>query len=451
MNDAYRTLLTYIANNDLNRARDVAKVILRGSKTAKDTEFCEKLLQKMGEQDEKGLEIPFNLKSIIQTSCTAYDFHPERYFLTEREKPVLEHIKCMHATGERLADRGIHYPNATLLYGESGTGKTTFAQYVANELGLPFLYISLTQVIDSLLGKTGQNMELVFRFISSVPCVAVIDEIDAIGTKRKEDGGVSGELKRVLISVMENLDRLPNSVVLIAATNRPDTLDDALMRRFRVKHEVTRLSKEEGSAMIAQYMREVGLDYTGDVNMFLATTVSVKQSGMPFEQTYTPAAIADALNEQIAAIFSASDEDYPIIALDATSPDTAEPEKKVEINPGNASGIPEKYRWHGNTRTRSPIEKLLSSIGLSEFSCPCCGKKALRLAKQEGSYGELEYWVSCDQCNWDCNLSVKYDCGEVVDQFRTWYAAWLMLDAPEDRLNQNLLTEFDDPEEKHYA
>ena len=296
MTETYKNLFRYIAGNDLKKTRAYAQVILKGSKSARDAAFCENILRKMEEQDQQGVEIPFNLKTIIRTSCSPFEFNSDRYFLTEREKTVIEHIRKMYSVSGRLSELGIRYTNAVLLHGVSGTGKTTFAQYVAKSLGLPFFYVSITQLIDCYLGKTGQNLESVFEFANSMPCVLVLDEIDQIGSRRLDDGGTSGEMKRVLITILQNLDRLPNDVILIAATNRPDVLDEALVRRFAVRHEVTRLSFAESVRFTTDYMSKTGLGWTGSVTTFLHQLggENAEPDGM------TPALITQRLNEKIA-------------------------------------------------------------------------------------------------------------------------------------------------------
>lgn len=457
MNDSIRTLLHYVIEGDVQKARAVAKLVLQSNKTQKDKAYCETLLKKMEAQEAQKAEIPYNLRGILQTSCTAYEFTTERYYISERERSCLEHIKSMYAAGGRLAERGIHYANAVLLHGHSGTGKTTFAQLVARELGLPFFYVSMTQLMNSYMGKTAQNMELVVNFISTLPCVCVLDEIDSIGTRRGDDTGVSGELKRVLLCVMQSLDRLPNTVILIAATNRPDAIDEALKRRFPLQHEVSPLSVEESKNLIKQYMLSVGLETVGSLDTFLSVDVSKRQSGLPFDNQYTAAAITDSLNERIAQAFNKNPKcDTPAVSLYAGAKPADAPRHPTPGIVENSSrsmqnlladtpiGIPEKYKAdaHG-FRNVSPIERQLRIYDIVDYECPCCGKKRLRIARYNGVQDDFpEYGITCDECDWSWPLPNMSDYGEVLCEFRTWYTAWIYLGKPKDRVNEDLTREF---------
>lgn len=162
-------------------------------------------------------------------------------------------------TNKKLKQLGIRYLNTTLLYGETGTGKTTFGKYVAYKLGLPFAYLNFSQCITSLLGGTSKNIDKVFEYVSKQKCVLMLDEIDAIGIKRgKED---LGEMSRVVISLMQSFDLLDNEIIVIGATNRKDMIDEALIRRFSIIHEVKTLNPEEVQILITNYLKDVNIEF----------------------------------------------------------------------------------------------------------------------------------------------------------------------------------------------
>lgn len=285
-----KALIQYVVKNDLKTARTYAKFILESNKTKADEVFCNHQLAILKEQETKGIEIPMNLQGILQTECSAYPFIKERYFLSNREREALEHIQRMNMVASRLEEEfKIHYCNSMLLCGQSGTGKTTFARYVASELQLPFFYLNMTQVMSSLLGKTGQNLDLVFHFVGSVPCVFVIDEIDVIGISRTNDNSrMDGEMNRVLVSIMQNLDMLPNKTIVIAASNRPEAIDKALNRRFTKRHDVQALSADEAQTFVQHYIQAIGLQYLIDNWVF------------ENNQNYTPAYLTTLIHERMA-------------------------------------------------------------------------------------------------------------------------------------------------------
>lgn len=204
------------------------------------------------------------------------------YCLRECDKKIYEEIRKMKLIAKELADRGIRYRNTTLLYGVSGTEKTEFAKYVAHRLRMPFFYISFASMIDSLMGNTAKNIHKVFEFCSSIPCVLMLDEVDCISMKRASGGskGVDGELERTTIAIMQCLDRLPNGVTLIAATNRIDIVDDALLRRFSLRHEMFPMSEQELAETASRFLSSTG---TAALVSDESVAALVKKCGTPGE------------------------------------------------------------------------------------------------------------------------------------------------------------------------
>ena len=124
--------------------------------------------------------------------------------------------------------------NKVLLYGSSGCGKTTTAKAIANSLGKPLNILSLSNVVQSRIGETSQNLKKVFDKVARENSVLFLDEFDQIGKMRSIDDRDVGEIRRLVNTLIQLIDYLPEKALLISATNHLEILDKALVRRFQV-------------------------------------------------------------------------------------------------------------------------------------------------------------------------------------------------------------------------
>ena len=124
-----------------------------------------------------------------------------------------------------------------LLAGPPGNGKTTLAEAIADSLSVPFIVVRYESVIGSYLGETAQRIGEVFEYARSRHCVLFFDEFDSVG-KERGDRHETGEIKRVVSSLLLQVDALPSYVVIVTASNHPELLDRAVWRRFQVRLEL---------------------------------------------------------------------------------------------------------------------------------------------------------------------------------------------------------------------
>jgi SpoVK/Ycf46/Vps4 family AAA+-type ATPase len=157
--------------------------------------------------------------------------------LPEAVKPLVRSLLDEQARANELRASGLEPRNRLLLVGPPGNGKTSLAEAIAAELGRLFLVVRYDGLIASYLGETAARLRRVFDVAQSMLCVLFFDEMDAIA-KERGDANETGEMKRVLTSLLTQIDELPATCLLIAATNHPNMLDEAVWRRFQVQLEL---------------------------------------------------------------------------------------------------------------------------------------------------------------------------------------------------------------------
>ena len=243
--------------------RNFAMRVISEDKTGKNAGVVKSLCNDFSRIQPEPLQLKSRNNNILIEDVS--DFSETRYFLSSREKSVYEHICKINKVSHRLQSLNIRYINATLLYGESGVGKTMFGRYLAYKMGLPYVYINLAMAVDSKLGQTSQNIMSVFQDFKDVPCVLMLDEVDAIAEARSNKTDSAGkEINRIVITLMQEFDRLSSDVIILAATNRLDALDPAFIRRFSLTHEVVRLTKEEMLTLAKRFLSDVGFEFGAD-------------------------------------------------------------------------------------------------------------------------------------------------------------------------------------------
>lgn len=176
-------------------------------------------------------------------------------FLPEHDQEVVDSFISYINKKEQLHAMGIPINSTLLLHGIPGTGKSKLAGNLAARLGLPLITARADALISSYLGSTSKNIRSLLEYAQSEPCVLFLDEFDAIA-KARDDKNEIGELKRVVVSLLQNIDNL-GETILIAATNHAHLLDPAIGRRFHYKMElkapITQVRYQLFSALLNQF------------------------------------------------------------------------------------------------------------------------------------------------------------------------------------------------------
>ncbi|MND47926.1 Proteasome-associated ATPase [compost metagenome] len=172
-----------------------------------------------------------------------------------------------------LRSYGLQPRHRILLAGPPGNGKTSVAEGLAESLSRPLLTVRYDALIGSYLGETNQRLRQLFDYVKTRACVLFFDEFDAIG-KERGDRQETGEIKRVVSSLLMEIDSLPSYVMVVAATNHEELLDRAVWRRFQLKlplpsptpdevseffYRVFEVPKNQWAAVLRE-LRKVGID-----------------------------------------------------------------------------------------------------------------------------------------------------------------------------------------------
>jgi SpoVK/Ycf46/Vps4 family AAA+-type ATPase len=150
---------------------------------------------------------------------------------------------------ELLHAHSLRARNRILLAGPPGNGKTTLAEALAFELMYPLIVVRYETLVGSYLGETSSRLKNLLDYVRTQRCVLFFDEFETLG-KERGDTHETGEIKRVVSSLLLQIDALPDYVVVVAASNHPELLDRAVWRRFQLRMELPTPSRRQLSQHI---------------------------------------------------------------------------------------------------------------------------------------------------------------------------------------------------------
>ncbi|HZJ41953.1 MAG TPA: ATP-dependent zinc metalloprotease FtsH [Patescibacteria group bacterium] len=277
-----------------------------------------------------------NSRAMTFGQSTAKDFKPD----PNKKKATFKDVAGANEAKEELQEvvdflrfpkkfhnLGAKIPRGVLLLGSPGTGKTLLARSVAGEAGVPFFHMSGSEFVEMFVGVGASRVRSLFdKAKKSAPCIVFIDEIDAVGRRRGAGlGGSHDEREQTLNQILVEMDgfEATQNVIVIAATNRPDVLDPALLRpgRFDRRVMIDLPDLKDREAILKVHVKEKPL--ASDVNL---KRVAERTSG------FSGADLANILNES--AISAARENRKEII-----SKDLFEAIEKVMIGPERKSRV----------------------------------------------------------------------------------------------------------------
>jgi SpoVK/Ycf46/Vps4 family AAA+-type ATPase len=165
-----------------------------------------------------------------------------------------------------------------LLTGSPGNGKTSLAEALAESLGVTLFSVRYDALIGSFLGETASRVRQLFDFVCNRRCVLFFDEFDTVA-KERGDTHETGEIKRVVSSLLLEIDRLPSYVLVVTATNHPELLDRAVWRRFQLKIELPKPTLDQIRGWLGTLEERLEAKITGDTK-----TLTKRLRGLSFSE-----------------------------------------------------------------------------------------------------------------------------------------------------------------------
>lgn len=227
---------------------------------------------------------------------------------------------------DKLHEQGLSISNSLMLYGPPGCGKTETAYFISKNLKLPLVVARLDSLISSYLGTTSKNIRSLFEYIESNPCILFLDEFDAIG-KARDDANELGELKRVVNSLLQNLDSVSEDTLVIAATNHDSLLDPAIWRRFDYKIHVDYPDENSITKMLESFLLSIEISDKDKVRL---AKVFSGLSGSDIKEVISKARRKAVINDESFTLKDIYDEIFDIKRI--YSYHDSDKEKQIKIS-----------------------------------------------------------------------------------------------------------------------
>lgn len=199
------------------------------------------------------------------------DYQLENLVVSDAVRGELVHLIEEHKALDTLRRFNLPVSNRVLFYGPSGCGKTLSAYVLAGELKKLLLVVNLGALVSSKLGETSKNLARLFRRAATEDCILFLDEFDSIG-KLRDYSQDHGEMKRVVNTILQLFDYLPQETMVVAATNHAEMLDDAILRRFDMRLKLERPDQKGIRELIRKLLRpdQFVLDYPSQLTSIIA-------------------------------------------------------------------------------------------------------------------------------------------------------------------------------------
>jgi len=254
-------LVRFGVSDDKNRFRKVVESVIAEERAKKHTVLADNL--------EEVLRSSPTAKPMTKNGATTLDYrvnnfvhevYPERrlsdLILPNDVLDIVQEVIQEHHRIDLLRSYNLEPRNRLLLIGPPGNGKTSLAEAIAESLMVPLLVVRYDGVVGTYLGETAVRLRKLMEYAATRKCVLFFDEFETLG-KERGDTHETGEIKRVVSSLLLQIDSLPSHVVVIGATNHAELLDRAVWRRFQVRMILPEPTRAKLASWFAKFERRI--------------------------------------------------------------------------------------------------------------------------------------------------------------------------------------------------
>ena len=280
--DLLTDIVKFGMSGDKARFRKVVESIIAEERGKKHTVLAEKL-------EEVLRSIPFE-KPVSNGTATldhrisnlVQEVMPERklddLILPKEVLEIVREVVQEHHRIDLLRSYNLEPRNRLLLIGPPGNGKTSLAEAIAETLMVPLLVVRYEGVVGTYLGETAVRLRRLLEHASTRKCVLFFDEFETLG-KERGDTHETGEIKRVVSSLLMQIDSLPSHVVVVGATNHAELLDRAVWRRFQVRMVLPEPTRARLADWFAKFERRINVPLG-----YAPETLAKKLQGVNFSE-----------------------------------------------------------------------------------------------------------------------------------------------------------------------
>lgn len=283
--DTLIELVKAASSGDQQSFRRAAESLIQEERNKGHRILAERLAKSL-QQSLSSQQRTFDSKSNIAANGVhkdlVFEVSPQRTLdslvLTDKIRAQLTEMIEEQHRAELLHAHNLSPRHRVLLAGPPGNGKTTLAEALATELMVPMIVVRYETLIGSYLGETSARLKKLIDYAKTQRCVLFFDEFETLG-KERGDTHETGEIKRVVSSLLLQMDELPDYVVVVAASNHPELLDRAVWRRFQLRIELPTPTR----AQLAKFINSIGV--RSQVNFGLAAeTIAKHLMGLSFAE-----------------------------------------------------------------------------------------------------------------------------------------------------------------------